>query len=244
MFTIKSLEKILLPENIAEIGKDKINEIKNLGIQNNYQIVCHRSHPYYSNQKKEHETTKILEITQQTNITKYFTDNEKTLYASEIKFPNDNEIIELLNRKNINKESINQINQLIERCLKNHLDCILAMIRYEKKIGLSFDQAIQIIKLKASLTNEKYQFNEEDQQIYDAAVKLLTRKQLYSTIENKTLDSLNNNEALQQLSIIGTDYYGLTPNNLFLLINKINDLMVTCPNKIPSIINNKQKIYR
>lgn len=241
MFTIKMLEKILLPENIAIIDKDKIKKIKDLGIQNNYQIICHRMHPYYRNQKTEYEITKVLELTQQTNITKDFNDNEKTLYASEIRFPNDDEIIELLNRKNINKEAISKMNQLIERCLKNHLDCILAIIRYEKKIGLSLEQAIQIIKLKASLTNEKYQLNEEDQQTYDAAVKIFSRSQLYSTIENKTLDNLNDNETLQQLIVIGANYYGFTPKDLFLLINKINELMITCPDKIPSIINNKQK---
>ena len=50
----------------------------------------------------------------------------------------------------------------------------------------------------------------------------------------------DDNEIIKKLLYINKDYFGMEDEDIFILINKINELIVTCPEKLMSNENQKK----
>ncbi len=238
MLKSEMLLNILSPDTIKDLGIDKITKIKNLGNQSKYLTTIQENNPYSINQSLSYESKRIKELSK-SYITKHLDKTEKTLFCSEIKFISDEQIIELLNKLEISIEDIMKINELIKDCQQANIKYTMTAIRLENKYDLKTDQALKILKLKPALLNNHYTLNQADINLYNNAQKLLILLRSVTTQKDKKLNNLNENINFKKLVFIAKDYFGINEANLFMFINKINELVVTCPEQL--ISNNNQK---
>ena len=63
---------------------------------------------------------------------------------------------------------------------------------------------------------------------------------LFEIQKSRCLRMLNDNEIVKRLLCINKSYFGLEDEDIFMLINKINELIVTCPEKLMNNENQKK----
>lgn len=239
MLKSKSLLNVLLPETIESLGFENISLIKEKGKNSNFEIKKITSDSYISSRKIELESRRIKELAR-SNRTDGLDETGKILFCSELKFTDDNAIVKLMKEKEITVEDIHTINELIKNCQHADIKYTMALIQLENKYDLKLDQALQIIELQASLLNVNYSLNEADNHVYNAAKKLINIIKVYELKNSKCLIELNENPTLKKLIAVNKSHHGFLEEDFYLLINKINELIVTCPEKLMSNENQKK----
>ena len=239
MLNSEMLLNILTPDTISLLGIDQVSTIKLLGRQSKYLTIEKTKNTYFAEQRLQYEAKRIKELSK-SYITKGLDETSKILFCSEIKFANDEQIIKLLAEKGISIDAIESLNSLIVECQNADIKCTMAKARLENNHDLSLKQAEKIIRLKAALINNNYNLNEEDIKLYAEAQKMLKVLKLFEIQKSRSLRMLNDNEIIKKLLYINKDYFGMEDEDIFILINKINELIVTCPEKLMSNENQKK----
>lgn len=243
MYTGKMLLNILTPETIRKLGEERISTVKEIGADNQYIIMRHLSvmdrqigKPFNVQSEIDPSTKRLHEVSIG-YISKNLSSQEKILLHSELRFIDDQFILDLMKNKNITKEKMEELNELIKNFQVKQIEYTLSVVRLEKKYGLGLDQALRIVELYPALINTQYQLNNEDNSLYSDTKKFLALYKLVERKRNAALQAVNENELLQKLTIVGKNYFNFNPNDMFILINKINELIVT----EPQFIEDKQK---
>lgn len=238
MLKSEMLLNVLTPETISLLGVDIITTVKTLGCQSKYLTIEKTKNTYFAEQRVQYEAKRIRELSK-SYITKGLDETSKILFCSEIKYAKDEQILNLLKERDITIDAIENLNLLIAECQNADIKYTMSKARLESNHELSLKQAEKIIKLKAALINNNYKLNEEDIKLYNEAQKMLKVLRLFEMQRSKSLRMLNDNDTLKKLLCINKSYFGMEDEDLFMLINKINELIVTCPEKL--IDNEKQK---
>lgn len=239
MLKSEMLLNILTPDTINLLGSDKIATVKMLGHQSKYLTTERTKNSYFAEQRVQHEAKRIKELSK-SYITKGLDETSKILFCSEIKFTSDDNIINLLKERGISVDAIMNINSAIVECQNADIKYTMAKARLENSHELSLKQAEKIIRLKAALINNNYNLNEEDIKLYAEAQKMLKVLKLFEIQKSRSLRMLNDNEIIKKLLYINKDYFGMEDEDIFILINKINELIVTCPEKLMNNENQKK----
>lgn len=237
------IANILLPEAIAQLGISKIYKIQKIGCENHYRLhlttksMCYNipnSQPFLANHR-------IHEIADNSQLSKNLQDVEKTLLKSELRFPNEEVLLFALESNSISKESIIELNNIIKDVQESYIQYTFTIVTLENKIGLKYDQVINIMKLTPSLINSDYQLNKEDKQYYrHAQIFALQLKAVKEELETK-LTTLLKSDTFNKLVQLGREHYCLKPQDVSIIINKINTLMVTEPEKVLSAYEIQKK---
>lgn len=239
MLKSEMLLNILTPDTISLLGIDQVGTIKLLGRQSKYLTTERTKNTYFAEQRVQYEAKRIKELSK-SYITKGLDETSKILFCSEIKFANDEQIIKLLSDREISIDAIESLNSLIVECQNADIKYTMAKARLENNHDLSLKQAEKIIRLKAALINNNYNLNEEDIKLYAEAQKMLKVLKLFEIQKSRSLRMLNDSETVKRLLCINKSYFGLEDEDIFVLINKINELIVTCPEKLMSNENQKK----
>ena len=92
MLTVNILLNILTPETIQAIGNEKLSVIKKLGVENSHFLVEDISpNPRYHVQNLQQKNKKIVELSN-SRLANGFSTEEKILFCSQSRFPNDNKL--------------------------------------------------------------------------------------------------------------------------------------------------------
>ena len=246
MYTEKMLLNILTPETIRELGDERIAAIKENGAKNQYIITRHLSvmdrqigKPFNFQSEIDPSTKRLREVVNG-HISKDLSPQEKILLHSELRFVDDQLILDILKSKNITREKMDELNELIKLFQTKQIEYTLSLIKLEKKYGLGLEQALRIIELYPSLVNTQYQLNDADNSLYNATKKFFFSYKLFERKRNAALQDVNENELLHKLTVLGKNYFNFSPNDMFVLINKINELLVTQPQFTNEIQKKKQ----
>lgn len=238
MLTADTLLKVLTPETIEKIGDNKISIIKKTGKKDNYVFQDVYSSDSYIYAKDLHQKNqKIKELSNGTR-TKDFSQQEKLLFCSEVRFSDDNKMIAIFNNKQITPNDIIELNELIKNFQQENIKYTLETIKLEKKYHLTLGQVIDIIKLYPSLLNNNFELMDIDFELYQNAKKVYFMLKLLTENKEKKLKAVNDNKTFNKLIILTTEYFGHLPQDVYLLINKANELIVTNPEYT---VDNKQK---
>lgn len=247
MLTSELLLNILTPDIIEQIGKDNILTIKKVGAENHYLITNKARNSYIYNQTLDYSNKKIQELAQ-TPLASNFTYEGNILFHSTIKFPNDDDIINILKQLSITKEEIEQMNYLITQCQQNHIQYVIQSKKLEDDYDLKVEQVERIIKIPKKLIintllkiNTKGNMKETlkaskemldyEMELFDKAMEFHNKLKCFEIDENDALNNLNLNATFQRLVAFSKIHYGLELDSLFMFINKINELLVTCPER-------------
>lgn len=231
MLNSKYLLDILLPHTIREFGNETIHLIQAKGKASGQELNKFTNSAYISDNKISYMSKRIKEMAQ-TKRTNGLNDTEKILFCSEVKFNDSEKIIDLINENEITIEQLNVVNELIMECQKAYLLNTIPLVQIESRYNLKVEQAKQIIALKTTLLNTNYKLNDADTKTYETAKKMLTIIKLYETKIRKTLFELNANATVQKLLSINKNNFGFYESDFYLLMNKINELLVICPEKL------------
>lgn len=238
MLTADTLSKILTPDTIAKLSEERISLVEKNGNKYRYRIMDKNDYPYYHNQAIDFGTKKLLEI-MNSSASKDLTPQEKLLFGSEMRFYNEEQIFTIFQNYNITIEDLEEINTLIKRFQKSQIEYTLGISHLERKYQLKLEQVKSIvIDLYPALLNNTYDYklNQEDSQLYHDARNFWNAYSLLNQKRKNRILAINENETIIKLIFIANNYYNLSPNLLFLFLNKINKLIVTQPDKITNSI--------
>lgn len=242
MYTEKMLLNILTPETISKLGAERIAAVKENGAKNQYiitrylSVMDHQIGKPFTFHTEINPSTKRLHEVANGHISKNLSSQEKKLLHSELRFVDDQVILDILKSKNITKENMEELNELIKVFQTKQIEYTLALIKLERKYDLSLEQALRIIELYPALINTQYKLNDADHSLYRDTKKFFAIYKLYDRKKSAALEAVNENEILRKLTLIGKNYFDFNPSDMFILINKINELMVT----LPEFIDEKQ----
>lgn len=238
MLTADTLLKVITPETIENIGNDKISIIKKLGKENSYMFFDDVTiHPNFYTKGIEQKNQKLIALSNG-RLAANFSQQEKILFCSELRFPSDNKIIAILKNKKITPDDIKELDELIKNFQQEQIKLTLETIKLEEKYSLKVGQVIDIIKLYPSLLNSNFELSEIDSELYKKAKKFYFLLKFLTDTKEKKLKEVNKNETFAKLVTLTKEYFGHLPQDVYLLINKVNELLVTNPEYT---ISNKQK---
>ena len=233
MIKSEMLLNIITTDTIQNMGVEKIDHIKEEGAKRRHLVADRYSYLHCYNLATAFGKKKILEFMNSSNL-KELSKDEKLLFASELRFDDENSITTVLDTYNISKEEILELNELIKNCQSSYIEYTLGLVKLEKKFELTFEQVKEIVKLYPAIINSNYQLNEEDKKLYNNVQKFMLLLSVLDKKRNKFISLLNQNNTMIKLVSIGQNHYNLTPDLCFLLINKINHIMAITPAKIKS----------
>ena len=238
MLKSEMLLSILLPEVISDLGNNNIREIKRRGKRYDYILNTMKESKFFYGGKSNvtsdagYMIKKIHELSK-SNDNRDLNNVGKNLLQSEIRFANEQKLLDFLNDKNITIEDIEELNNLVREYQYNYSEYSLNYIKLEKKYNLKVTQAEDILNIiMPTLKKENYVLNNDDLDIYNDAKKMIFTIKLCSKKTENSIRKLNNNGILNKLISLGKDHFGLDNSEIFILINKINELYVSCPNNI------------
>ena len=230
------IANILLPDTIEQLGMNKIYEVQRLGGENHYRLhlttnaLSHDIPAFQPNLANN----RMHEIADKSRVSKGLSDLEKNLLKSELRFPNEEILLFALEKQNISKEDITELNSIIKEVQESYIKYTFTIINLEQKTGLDYDQVTRIMKLTPALINNNYELNAEDKKYYRHA-QFFTIQLKESKLElDEKLTTLFKNDTFNSLVRLSQDHYCLKPHDVSIIINKINTIMVINPEKLLS----------
>ena len=247
MFKNEMLLDILTPDIIEQLGMDSILSIKKAGRENHYLVTIHTNNPYYDH-PLDYSAQRAYELSK-TPLASSFSNEGRILFCSEIKFCDDQNIIELLKKHDITKENLEIMNERIKSCQRSHIQYTMQSIKLENEYDLKVDQVERIIKIPKKLIvstllkinnqgsiKETLKTNKKmityDLNLFDKATSFYDKLKDFEEEKKNCLEELQKDITLRKLIIVGRNFFGLQIKDLSLLINKINELLIICPDKV------------
>ena len=228
------ITNILLPETIAALGIEKIYEIEQMGGANHHRLHLMTNSLSYDipSSQVRLANKRVQEIASTSYIAHDMTDVEKNLFKSELRFPNEETILFALENRKISKEDIAELNNIIKEVQESYIKYTFTMLKLEKTFDLKYDQVVNIIKLTPAVINSNYQLSKEDKEYYRHAQIFFHQLRPVKSDWEKKLAGLLQHKTFEQLTRIGQEHYFLTPQDVSMVINKINKILVTDPDKV------------
>ena len=228
------ITNILLPETIEKLGMERIYEIDKIGSENHYRIhLTTKSLPHnIPTSQTSLANKRVQEIASTSHIAHDMTDIEKNLFKAALRFPNDDTVLLALEGRNISKEDIMELNNIIKEVQESYIKYTFTIIKLEKAFDLKYDQVVNIIKLTPAVINSNYELSKEDKEYYRHAQIFLHQLKPIKSDWEKKLTSLLQHKTFEQLVRISQEHYSLATEEISMVINKINKILVTEPDKI------------
>lgn len=239
MLDTNDILNILTIDAIKDFDKDKIEKIKKLSKENFYRLIGNCSNSYVRGHILINGDKKVTELSQSA-LTCELSDEEKILFRSEIRFINDNEIIDIINRL-FTIDELADLNNKIDNIQSLNANHVMRSIELERKYNLDEEQVKRILKLKTILQSKNYKFNCEDIKTYAKARQFDLENNESLLPLNDAVAEINDNEVLKKLKSLGKNYFNLDENSIYLLINRINEIIVSYPELLN--IMDKDKTY-
>lgn len=234
MISQKDMLKVLTLEEIKNCDLELINEKVEKSLWK-VKLISANKEISFDNLKLE--SLRAMEISNSlegSGLSK----NEKALFASKLKFHKIERVLDGI--KNISFEELEEFNQLLTNFKYAYSKYLEAVKTLRNIYKLDTRQVSMIKKLYKSLEEEKYQFNSADIETYNQAVKLEKILILFIMKVNNTFEKIALNPATKKLVQNAKNYYGLSESQLYLSLNRINEILITNPEMIKC--HTKQKV--